>query len=128
MPCPVTMQGSDEEAASPTIPAHRTEFDPSPAPPRPALPSLLGLIPRLGLPGKPSPAPEALGATGGSPGATHAAGTQQQQEGGRPSMAIPRLNLAGSMHSNLETRTASAELQVCQSCIVQAAWNMLHPH
>ncbi|GAB4821632.1 hypothetical protein N2152v2_008678 [Parachlorella kessleri] len=44
--------------------------------------------------------------------AAAAAGQQSQEGGRRPSMAIPRLNLAGSMHSNLETRTASAELQV----------------
>lgn len=90
-------EDDDDEAASPTIPAHRQpQFEASsPTAFRPGLPGL----PRLALPVKASPT---------------VAGSGQQQaasDSGKP-LTIPRLNLTSSMHSTLETRTASAELQV----------------
>jgi hypothetical protein len=71
------------------------------------MPGLLAAVPRLALPAKSSPAAGSAGLPAGAPAA--AAGGAPE-DAGRP-LAIPRLNLTASMHSNLETRTASAELQ-----------------
>ena len=82
------------ETASPTIPALRATPFSQPA------------VPRLAL------AANKASLTPTQPGAEQQQQQQQQQQG-RPTTArlqVPRLALTAGMHSNLEQRTASAEL------------------
>lgn len=75
-------------------------------------------LPRLALalPGGASvkASPALGGGLGKEEAAAVAAGAEDGTEGAKLLLAIPRLNLSPSMHSTLETRTASAELQVGQ--------------
>ncbi len=82
----------NSQSASPTIPAMRA----SPFQAGTPVPPLLGL-PRVKapLPGPQQPAPSPL-----------------PQLSGDRAMPVPRLDLSHSMHSTLEARNASAELQV----------------
>ena len=99
-------ESEGEETASPTIPALRTAASPFHAPAGPAPPPL-PVPPRakalLGL----SPAPSGEAPAPALPPLARAA----QLGGGAQAGAVPRLALTHSMHSNLELRNASAELQ-----------------
>ena len=103
--------GPESESASPTIPALRSSpFQQSSGP----VPPLM-----LGLPRFKSQLSSST--------AQQAQQQQQAQQGGGATtmggggMAVPRLNLTHSMHSTLEARNASAEIQVqCGACL--AGW------
>ena len=100
--------GGDSETASPTIPALRASPFSQGAPPVPPL------LPRVdGAAAVKTPLSSSRSLQSDRP-ADHQ--QQQQQGGGAGAVPIPRLNLSASMHSNLETRNAVAELQVRFSC------------
>ena len=93
--------GPESESASPTIPALRsTPFQQSSGP----VPPLM-----LGLPRFKSQLPSSSAQQADRQGSGGERGAAAGVGGG---MAVPRLNLTHSMHSTLEARNASAEMQV----------------
>lgn len=92
-------EGYDSETASPTIPALRASPFSQGVPPVPLQLARVASATKTPL------------SSGRSEQQSQRAGDEQQQDGGGGT-AVPRLNLSPSMHSNLETRNAVAELQV----------------
>ncbi len=92
----------DSETASPTIPALRASpFGQAGAPVPPLLPRVDGAaVVKTPL------------SSSRSLQSDRPADQQQQGGGGAGAVPVPRLQLSPSMHSNLETRNAVAELQV----------------
>ena len=91
--------GTDSETASPTIPALRASPFSQAVPPVPLQLARVASAAKTPL------------SSGRSEQPSQRAGEEPQHDGGGGA-AVPRLNLSPSMHSNLETRNAVAELQV----------------
>lgn len=93
--------GGNSDTASPTIPALRA------SPFGQAAPHVPPLLPRVdGTTAIKTPLSSSRSLQSDQPA------DEQQQGGGAGAVPIPRLQLSPSMHSNLETRNAVAELQV----------------